>query len=102
VNVASKSALVGGAGEAAYAVAKAGVIRLTQVLAEELADKGVRVNAIVPAVIDTPSNRETLPEKLLDKAAAPEALAEVVYYLCSKDSALINGAAIPVFGQLLS
>lgn len=101
VNVASKSALVGGAGEAAYSVAKAGIVRLTQVLAEELRDTGVRVNAIVPAVIDTPQNRESLPEKLISKAAAPEEIAHVVNYLCNEDSALINGAAIPVFGRLL-
>lgn len=101
VNVASKSALVGGAGEAAYSVAKAAVVRLTQVLAEELKDTGVRVNAIVPAVIDTPQNRESLPEKLISKAAAPEDIAQVVSYLCNEDSALINGAAIPVFGRLL-
>lgn len=101
VNVASKSALAGGAGEAAYAVAKAGVVRLTQVLAEELKDTGVRVNAIVPAVIDTPSNRETLPKKLVNKAASPDEIAQVIHYLCSDTSALINGAAIPVLGQLL-
>ena len=101
VNVASKSALVGGAGEAAYSVAKAAVVRLTQVLAEELRDAGVRVNAIVPAVIDTPQNRESLPGKLIGKAAAPEDIAQVVNYLCNEDSALINGAAIPVFGRLL-
>lgn len=101
VNVGSKSALKGGAGEAAYAVAKAGVVRMTQVLAAELKDEGVRVNAVIPAVIDTPANRETLPRSLVNKAAAPEGIAKVIWYLCSEDSALVNGAAIPVFGQLL-
>lgn len=101
VNVASKSALAGGAGEAAYSIAKAAVVRLTQVLAEELKDTGVRVNAIVPAVIDTPQNRESLPEKLISKAAGPEDIAQVISYLCNEDSVLINGAAIPVFGRLL-
>lgn len=99
VNIASKSGLEGGEGEAAYAVAKAGVVRLTEVLAAELKDKGVLVNAIAPAVIDTPSNRKTLPEKLSKKAAAPEAIAEVIHYLCGMDSALINGAVIPVLAR---
>lgn len=101
VNVGSKSALEGGSGEAAYAVAKAAVVRMTQVLAEELKDKGVRVNAILPAVMDTPANRESLPDKLVAKAASPEGVAGIISYLCSDDAQLINGASIPVFGELL-
>ncbi|MBW3589190.1 MAG: SDR family oxidoreductase [Actinobacteria bacterium] len=101
LNVGSKSALSGGTGEAAYSVAKAAVVRVTQVLAHELKDKGVRVNAILPAVIDTPANRESLPQKLVTAAASPEDIASVISYLCSDDAALISGASIPVFGELL-
>ena len=99
VNVASRSGLVAEPGAAAYAVAKAGVMMLTAVLAAELNTSGVRVNAVVPAIIDTPANRQSLPEKLIAKAVAPREIADVIAYLCSDASAAITGAAIPVYGR---
>jgi NAD(P)-dependent dehydrogenase (short-subunit alcohol dehydrogenase family) len=99
VNVSSRSGLVAEPGAAAYAVAKAGVITLTTVLAAELKSSGVRVNAIVPAIIDTPANRQALPEKLMQKAVAPAEIAAVIAYLCSDAAAAITGAAVPVYGK---
>ena len=99
VNVSSRSGLVAEPGAAAYAVAKAGVITLTKVLAAELKPSGVRVNAVIPAIIDTPANRQALPEKLMQKAVAPAEIAAVIAYLCSEAAAAITGAAIPVYGK---
>ena len=99
VNVSSRSALVAEPGAAAYAIAKAGVIKLTEVLAAELKASGVRVNVIVPAIIDTAVNRQALPEKLMQKAVAPAEIAAVIAYLCSDAALAITGAAIPVYSK---
>lgn len=97
VNVASRAALQGGGQSASYAIAKAGVVRLTEVLAAELAPSRVRVNAVLPSVIDTAANRGSMGASG-SKAVTPEAIARVIAFLISPDGWPISGAAIPVYG----
>jgi NAD(P)-dependent dehydrogenase (short-subunit alcohol dehydrogenase family) len=99
VNFGSRSALLDGQGEAAYAVAKAAVVRLTQVLAAEVKDDGITVNAVLPAIVDTPANRGSLSKEVIEKAVTPEEIAGLVLFLTSKGAAKITGAAVPLYGN---
>jgi len=96
VTVISRSAEAGGAGSAAYATAKMGVLALTRALALENRDRGVRFNAISPGTIDTQANRAAMPGADRSRWTPVEAIAGVVAWLLSPASAPITGAVIPV------
>lgn len=96
VTVSARRVEGGGAGAAAYAVSKAGVQALTRALAAENRERGVRVNAVAPAVLDTPANRAAMPAADTAGWTAPEAVARVIVFLLSPEAASVTGAVIPV------
>ena len=96
VTVGAASAEPAGAGMAPYAAAKSGVARLSEALASELAPQGIRVNAVLPKVIDTPRNRQDMPDADPRDWTRPEAVASVILFLAQPESRAINGASIPV------
>ena len=88
-----------GAGAAEYTATKSAAVALAQVVAAEVLPFGVRVNAILPSVIDTAANRRAMPDADAAKWVAPDSLGRVVGFLLSDDSSDISGAAIPVYGR---
>ena len=98
VNVASRAALGGAAGTAAYAASKSAVLRLTEALSAELKTSGVRVNCVLPGTLDTPQNREAMPDADTAQWVDLQALADVILFLCSPGARAIHGAALPVYG----
>jgi NAD(P)-dependent dehydrogenase (short-subunit alcohol dehydrogenase family) len=100
VNVGAMAGLKAGLGMGAYAASKAGVMRLTEALAEELKDKGATVNAILPSIIDTPQNRADMPDADFTRWVTPEQIGAVIAFLLSKEAQCITGALIPVAGRV--
>jgi len=83
----------------AYAASKAGVIVLTETIAEEVKNYDINVNCIMPSIIDTPSNRRSFPKADFSKWVDPREIAEVIRFLVSDASKAISGASIPVYGK---
>jgi NAD(P)-dependent dehydrogenase (short-subunit alcohol dehydrogenase family) len=99
INIGAGAAAKAAAGMGAYAASKSGVLRLTESLSEEVKDRGVTVNAVLPGTIDTPQNRKDMPDADKSKWVAPEAIADVVVFLASPAARAVTGAAVPVFGR---
>ena len=100
VNVGANAALKAGLGMAPYAASKAGVHALTQSLAEELKGDGVTVNAVLPSILDTPTNRADMPKADPSAWVAPGDLAAVMLFLASEAARAVTGALIPVTGRV--
>lgn len=98
VNMAAKAALEHPPRAAAYAASKAAALALMSSLAAETLGTGVRVNSVLPSVIDTAANRKSMPKADFAKWPKPEEIARVILFLCSDDAEVIHGAAIPVYG----
>lgn len=100
VNIGSAAAAKADVGKGAYAASKSGVARLTESLAEELKSKGVRVNAVLPSIIDTPANRKDMPDAEFDSWVTTRELADVIAFLLSDKASGITGALVPVTGRV--
>lgn len=100
VNIGAGAATKAGAGMGAYTASKAGVARLTEALAEELKDRGITVNAVLPSIIDTPANRAQMPDADFSRWVAPRAIADVIVFLLSDQARAVTGALIPVSGRV--
>lgn len=100
VNIGAAASVKAGAGMGAYAASKSGVARLTEALAEELKGEGVRVNAILPSILDTAANRADMPDADFATWVTPDQLAEVAAFLLSPAASAITGALIPVTGRV--
>lgn len=98
VSVSARSSLEGGEGDGPYRAAKAGIRLLTETIAAENTGE-VRANAIMPSVIDTPMNREMMPDADHDSWVDPAEIAAVIAFLCSDAAGVTSGAAIPVYGE---
>jgi NAD(P)-dependent dehydrogenase (short-subunit alcohol dehydrogenase family) len=99
VAVSARAALRPFPGAAGYITGKAAVLALVQALDSEYKGAGVRCNAILPSVIDTPANREATPDADFDRWVKPAEIAKVIRFLVSDDSAPVSGAGVPVYGR---
>lgn len=99
VCVGTRAALQPFSGAAGYVASKAGVIAFAQAVAVEYKNDGIRCNAILPSVIDTPGNRASMPKADFEKWVKPARIAGVIAFLLSDDSGPTSGAAIPVYGR---
>lgn len=99
VHISSRAAVDKGANSFGYSVSKLGVVRLVEATAAEVGQDNININAIMPSIIDTAANRAAMPKANFERWPKPEQLANVLLFLTSPDAELINGAAIPVYGQ---
>jgi len=99
VNIAAKAGVDHPPRGAVYSASKAAALALFDSLAAEVAGTGVRINSVLPSIIDTEANRLAMPNADFSKWPKPEQIARVVLFLCSADAAPIHGASIPVYGS---
>src|SRR6516162_4018336 len=99
VNVASTAAIDHAASAAAYAASKAAAVAMVDSLAADLKGTGVRANSILPSIIDTEANRKAMPGANFSQWPKPQDIARVILFLCSDEARVVQGAAVPVYGD---
>jgi NAD(P)-dependent dehydrogenase (short-subunit alcohol dehydrogenase family) len=98
VHVTARPGIEPTGGMAAYSISKAALVHLTRILDIELRPRGIRVNAVAPQLLDTPTNRTIFPAETMAHAVAPEAIAGVIAFLVSDAAAPVSGAVLPAYG----
>ena len=99
INVAAKAAFDHAAGASAYAASKAAVVALMDCLAADVKGTGVRVNSILPSIMDTEANRKSMPNADFSRWPKPEEIARVILFLASDEAGVVHGASVPVYGE---
>jgi NAD(P)-dependent dehydrogenase (short-subunit alcohol dehydrogenase family) len=99
VCVSSRAARRPFPGAAGYIVSKAAVLAFVDALDAEYRKDAIRVNAVLPSVVDTPFNRASMPDADFDTWVHPDEIARVITFLCSDDASVTSGAHVPVYGQ---
>jgi NAD(P)-dependent dehydrogenase (short-subunit alcohol dehydrogenase family) len=99
VTVGSRAAVDNPSGQAAFNIAKAGVVALTKSVANELRGTEITANALLPSVIDTPATREAMPYADYVDWPTPAEIAGVIAFMLSEEAAVMNGATVPVYGS---
>lgn len=98
VTVGAAAALQGAALKGPYVAAKSALMRVTETLSDELRDQGIRVNGVLPSILDTPVNRQAMPDADPARWVAPQDLAQVIRFLASDAARALHGALLPVRG----
>jgi NAD(P)-dependent dehydrogenase (short-subunit alcohol dehydrogenase family) len=99
VTVGSRGAVQPTGQMAAYGASKAGVVALTQAIADETKGTNITANVVLPSIIDTPANRQAMGTEQTDRWVKPESLAEVIGFLASEAAKDLRGAVVPVYGS---
>jgi NAD(P)-dependent dehydrogenase (short-subunit alcohol dehydrogenase family) len=99
INIAAKAAFDHAAGASAYATSKAAAVALMDCLAADLKGTGVRVNTLLPSIIDTEPNRRAMSGAAFDQWPKPEEISQVILFLSSDQARVVHGASIPVYGK---
>jgi NAD(P)-dependent dehydrogenase (short-subunit alcohol dehydrogenase family) len=100
VFISSKTGLISNGYDSAYAASKAGLIRFVESVSQEVKESNININCILPSILDTDSNRKAMPGADYSKWTSLSDLSNVISFLCSDDSKIINGSAITAYGLL--
>lgn len=100
VFIGSRAVIDTPAGQAAFNVAKAGVVALAGSAANELRDHNITVNTVLPAIIDTPASRSMIPFADYMDWPEPDEIAAVLEFLTSEEAGVVSGAAVPAYGNV--